>query len=1323
MFPGKYVMESRIKRHIRISCGLIFFLSIAAGLNSQHFFTRHYTRSDGMASANVYAIQQDSNGKMWFGTRAGISVYDGVTWESFYIADGLPAMTFKGLQLDRKGRMWALSAVNQGTFYIVYYDGNRWNEIPPPLQIPEIKLETTTAFTLMQRLDHTILAVGSRNNGIIFWRRGEWRHISKKDGLPDNSVNGIVTLDDRFFVATNKGLAVIDPQLNVYTGLNEKLNLPEDKLNIKGIGIEYRRKYSGSNLQYDRIWLYGHHWLGYFDKSNQKIKYFPVELFLAYEKDPVKLLPDYRCGLYIANKYRVNYFNYKAQAWESIGMSNGLISDGANSMFIDFEKNVWISCDRGVTKIASRRFTNLHMVHGLLEDEVTAVFEYEPGKFVLGHNTGVTLYDGKTYRPIMFHRGNNGGVALIRTLDVQVDSKKNLWLALAFGGIARIDPNHHVTYYGKDDGIPEQVVCLWVDKNDNVWFGAGEGLYMISRQGVTKKYIDNYSPLYTRKIYGDRNGLRYIATMDSGIYIYEPEQKKWNNYRVTGPSSGNNVYCIKKSSRGQLLVGSLDGLYQLQDKQLKRVRINEFTIERPVYFIVEDKNYRLWCGTDNGVVCWDGKKVTRYNTSDGLVGHETNRAAGILDSRGRIWIGTNRGVSIYNREYDNTDYFAPKPRLHLMYMDIPATKRRFSLKPSPPGQPEKIIKLKHTENTLVFNFRGISFRDETALRFRIKLEGQDDDWLPEELPYRQLVRRSNLNPGLYRFHIKVRNAQGIWSDVLTSPWITIARPYYRTWWFYLLLLLTASGIFYSILQYLSQRKRSVSLGKEVKERTDQLADVERRYRSLFEESKDVVFFATPEGRFVDINPAGVDLFGYESREELKTITNAKDIYEELERRNEFLKVLEQDGFVKDYEVEFKKKGGEKIIAQITATLVRNKKGESTGYRGIIRDITHQKHLEEQLIQAQKMEAIGTLAGGIAHDFNNILGVILGYTELALDDLPRDTLAARNLQHVLTAGLRASELVKQILAFSRQSERKRKPLKVSPILRETLKLLRSTLPVTIDIRRNIKVNSDTVLADPAQIQQIIMNLCTNAAHAMREKGGILEVGLTDLYIDHDSELPEQLKPDFYLRLSVSDTGHGIPKVVIKRIFEPYFTTKKTGEGTGMGLAVIHGIVKGYGGDISVYSEPGKGTTFHVFLPLIQEKAENVVQGTGIAPGGTERILLVDDEEYLIKVGTQMLERLGYEVVAESNALKALEQVKKDPLGFDLIISDITMPNMTGIQLTKELKSLSPDLPVILCSGFSTAVTGDELKKLGVKEFVMKPIIKNDLARVIRKALDE
>ncbi|MFH2220477.1 MAG: ATP-binding protein, partial [Pseudomonadota bacterium] len=430
----------------------------------------------------------------------------------------------------------------------------------------------------------------------------------------------------------------------------------------------------------------------------------------------------------------------------------------------------------------------------------------------------------------------------------------------------------------------------------------------------------------------------------------------------------------------------------------------------------------------------------------------------------------------------------------------------------------------------------------------------------------------------------------------------------------------------------------------------------------------------------------------------------------------------QDGKVHDATTVKPMAGGPRNY-RIVSSPIFNTEGRVTAAIEMVDDITERLSLEAQLRQSQKLESIGTLAGGIAHDFNNILSSILGFTELALDDVAKDSIIEDHLQEVYTAGKRAKDLIMHILAFARQSEEKLKPVRVDTIAEEVLHFIRSSIPTMIEIKKSIDSNS-IIMGNITQVHQILMNLCTNAAHAMEDRGGIMEVGLADVEMDERSSLiPWGLKPGNYIKMTVSDTGSGIDPSIIDSIFEPYFTTKGVGEGTGMGLALVHGIVESYGGRITVDSKLGKGTTFSIYFPITKKREDYRPYEEEKLPSGIERILFVDDELPIAKMGSQLLERLGYQVTVRTSSVETLELFRSRPNDFDLVITDMAMPNMTGDKLAVELMKIRSDIPVILCTGYSKNISDDSVTAIGIKAFAYKPVVKTDLAKTVRKVLDE
>lgn len=513
-----------------------------------------------------------------------------------------------------------------------------------------------------------------------------------------------------------------------------------------------------------------------------------------------------------------------------------------------------------------------------------------------------------------------------------------------------------------------------------------------------------------------------------------------------------------------------------------------------------------------------------------------------------------------------------------------------------------------------------------------------------------------------------------------------------------------------------------SIARDTTER--KLGEAERmKLVAAIEQGSDIVVITDAMGNIEYVNRAFEKSTGY-SREEaigqnpriLKSGQQDEDFY------NHMWSTI-SGGITFHDRIVNKRKDGSFYTEDATISPIFDTAGKITNYVAAKRDITVQLELEEKARHAQKMETVGTLAGGIAHDFNNILSAIIGFSELAKDSIPAGNPALEDIDTVLASSMRAAELVQQILTFSSKSTHRLQPIMPHMIVQEALKMLRSSLPATLAIEQEIDPDCGSIMADPTKIHQIVMNIGTNAFHAMENEKGILTVGLHRTEICPKDIHEIGVSPGPFIVLSVSDTGHGMDEQTVKRVFEPYFTLKEVGKGSGLGLSVVHGIVKDYKGFIRVDSKTGEGTVFKVYLPALAENAAPAENNETGLPTGTERILVIDDEESICRMHKTILDRLGYTLTALTDSREALQKIRQDPDQFDLIVTDQSMPYLSGVELAEEVLKIKPDMPIILCTGYSSVITKEGALAIGIKHFSRKPVERSTLAKIVRRVLDE
>lgn len=502
-----------------------------------------------------------------------------------------------------------------------------------------------------------------------------------------------------------------------------------------------------------------------------------------------------------------------------------------------------------------------------------------------------------------------------------------------------------------------------------------------------------------------------------------------------------------------------------------------------------------------------------------------------------------------------------------------------------------------------------------------------------------------------------------------------------------------------------------------------LRESEQRFRTLFEESKDVFYVSTTAGRFLEINPAGVELFGYASQEELLEADIGKDLYVNSQDRKRFCDLVDATGYARDYEVLMKRKSGEKLWVLITSTALRDHRGAVTGFRGVIRDVTEHKKLEQQLLQSQKMEAVGLLAGGIAHDFNNILTAIIGYGNLLTRNLQNDDRLRGYANQVLESADRASRLTQSILAFSRKQVLKPEPVDLNAIIGRVEKLLARLIGEDIVLKAVLHGADMTVMADSIQIEQVLINLAANARDAMPNGGSlVIETSLEQLDEEHARVYGLHGQGN-YAVVTVEDTGAGFDEETQARIFEPFFTTKEAGKGTGLGLSIVHGIISQHGGHIMVDSEPGAGTKFKIYLPLVQPRSGKAHPAAVDAPrGGSEAILLAEDDGTVRGLVRGILEEAGYTIFEASNGQDAVRVYRENPDRIRLLVLDVVMPGKNGKETYEEIRRSTPDIKALFISGYAADIIHQKGILDTTLDFIVKPLSGDDLLRKVREILD-
>jgi len=777
-------------------------------------------------------------------------------------------------------------------------------------------------------------------------------------------------------------------------------------------------------------------------------------------------------------------------------------------------------------------------------------------------------------------------------------------------------------------------------------------------------------------------------------------------------------------------IGTRGGLnaFDRQSELFSRYTDRDGLPNNVIYGIVSDNAGYLWISTNLGLSKFDRSSNTfrNYDVSDGLQSNEFNQGACLKISTGELYFGGTNGFNCFypDRIMDNPHIPA------VVLTDFKVFDKRKKLDTSISSIKE--IVLQYNDEFFSFEFSALDFSHPEKNQYAYQLVGFDKEWIYSGT--RRYASYTNLNGGNYTFRVKAANNDGAWNEQGASVNITIISPLWKSWWAYFIYFLSGTAMLFALIRWRTQ-KHIVQLEAREKEldhdrlllkhlQAEQtLRQSEAKYQEIFDESEDVIFITTPDGKFVDINPAGVKLFGYSTKEEMIDTVSSHDLFLNDIDRIVFRKELEAKGFVKNKELALKRKDGRHIIVMETSTVVRDEHGAVQYYRGIIRDITDQKMLEQQLIQVQKLDSLGRLAGGVAHDFNNVLTMITSAAQMMQPLTAQDEKLSRYTKMIVEASMRGASISKQLLLFARSEKLELKPVSLSHIVHEVKQLLEHTLPKSISVTTEATADEALIMGESAHLHQVLVNLSINAKDAM-PNGGVITIRIDTVGKERIRNKYPSVADERFVALSIRDNGIGIKREMQQKIFEPFFSTKERGKGAGLGLSIVHGIVQSHRGFIEVESEEGKGTVFTIYFPAISSRAHfQETHHDGTAPKGEETVLVVDDEAIIRELLAEILTEHGYTVLAASNGAEALATYKAQGGNIALVISDLGMPTMGGNELFLHLKKLNQDIKLILASGYLEHSSKTEMQESGIKRIIAKPFNIDEVLMTIREVLDE
>jgi PAS domain S-box-containing protein len=1369
----------------RVLCRAVAILFLSSPLYSQTEEIQFEAISieSGLSQSTVVCICQDSKDFLWFGTYNGLNRYDGYGFKVFKNDPDNPhSLSNNNIQcciVDHSGTLWVGTEnglnrfIREKELFVQYKnDPNDSNSLSNNY-VRDVYEDRSG-----------ILWVGTQGGGLSQFDREKEKFIHYRNGPLNSkslSQNNVLSIFEdsrgRFWIGTDYGLNRFDRSTGEFIRFQ---NDPHNPLSISSSGVWRIAEDRAGNLWLG-LWGGG---LNRFDpQKNRFVRYQnnPSDPSSLSHNVVRSIFKDHNGNLWIgtdgggldkfvggSREGRPDRFIH----YQNNG--NDLSSLSSNSVFSIYEDRsgtLWIGTKiGGVNKYdpGKRQFAlyknRPNDSNSLSNKTVHATYEDSQGFVWIGtKGGGLDRFDRKRNRFTHFVHNPRDPSSLSNNVVrcIREDRYKRLWVGTDDGLNCFNRENGKFIRYRNDPNNPYSighngVWSLYEDRSGNLWIGSsGGGLHRfdtkkkrfyryVHDQNNPKSISDN--SIWT--IYEDAAGVLWIGTLTGGLNSFDREKGIFFHYlhdaRNPRSISDNKVMALHESRTGTLWVGTADGLNKFDRDSgiFHHYGGMDGLPNNNVQGILEDDFGNLWISTSHGLSKFNPgtSKFKNYFKNYGLQSNEFEPNACCKLKNGEMIFG---GINGFNIFYPNSIVDEPSfptvviTDFQIFNKSVPVDMEiggRTILQRSISECNE--IHLSYQENVFSFEFAALMYNSPMDIRYAYMMEGFENEWNYTDAN-RRFVTYTNLPGGQYTFRVKATNIQGIWNEPGTSLRLTITPPYWKSLWFYTLcaviLVVISAGVYQIRMHQI--RVYEQELQDKVAERTRELAlEIAERKRAeeslliqntALQSAANAILITDRDGRIISANKAFSQLTGYPQEE---VVGNKPNILKSGSQPLSFYQNLWEtilSGEVWKGEIENRRKDGSLYLEEMTITPVRQAGGEISHFIAIKQDITERKRLQHQLFQAQKVQSIGTLAGGIAHDFNNILGIILGYSSLLENGEIPPKKISESIAAISKAGERGAALVRQILTFAHQTDISLKAMSVPDLVQEVQSMLTEMFPKIITIGEDIPRDLPLINADHSQMHQVLLNLCVNARDAMPNGGTIIIEGMVIT-----GEVLRQQFPtadhDRYVRISVSDTGIGMNAMTKSQIFDPFFTTKEQGKGTGLGLSVVYGVIQSHHGFIDVDTEPGRGTTFHIYLPVLQTLGENMEKmhdKTEKSITGSETILIVEDETLLREMLRPLIESYGYTVLMAHDGQQALEVYSKYQKEIAVVFTDMGLPKMTGIEEFTMLKEINPQVKVIFSSGFLSQDDKSELFKKGAKGFIQKPYKPDEVLAIIRKVLDE